>query len=58
MPQHSRPASQTIPSNNSNIFEQKMFSALSDETHEDYINASWVDSSLKKQLIIAAMAPK
>ena len=35
-----------------------MFSALSDETHEDYINASWVDSSLKKQLIIAAMAPK
>ena len=40
------------------MFEQKMFSALSDETHEDYINASWVDSGLKKQLIIAAMAPK
>ena len=58
MPQHSRPASQTIPSNNSNIFEQKVLSALSDEPHEDYINASWVDSSLKKQLIIAAMAPK
>jgi len=35
-----------------------MFNALSDETHEDYINASWVDSALRKQLLIAAMAPK
>ena len=29
-----------------------------DESFDDYINASWIDSCLKKQLLIAAMAPK
>ena len=31
---------------------------VSEESFDDYINASWIDSSLKKQLIIAASAPK
>jgi len=31
---------------------------VSDENFDDYINASWIDSSLKKQLLMAASAPK
>ena len=47
-----RPASQTITAANNPVE-----SMASDEDFEDYINASWIDSCVQKQLIIAASAP-
>ena len=50
--QGGRPTSQTIAPS------QKRAAVFAEENFDDYINASWVDSCLKKQLLIAASAPK
>ena len=46
----SRPVSQSVIGGRANDTD--------DDSFDDYINASWIDSCLKKQLIIAASAPK
>ena len=53
-----RPASQTMPKGASPGSEYMQAPISTDDEFDDYINASWVDSCLKKQLIIAASAPK
>jgi len=37
--------------------KQSAPSNVDDDSFDDYINASWIDSCLKKKLLIAASAP-
>ena len=52
----SRPSIQTVPQAASPSVDDS--SAPAEDCFDDYINASWIDSCLRKKLLIAASAPK